>query len=76
MKKRFTNAKKARRLNVRHCYQDGITSMSVLERRVHGIYGADHLQHDAKHPDIEMAVEGVKQKIAEVELMANLRQRQ
>ena len=65
MKQKVTQAKKARRLNLRYFYQGGTTSMSVFERRVRGIYGFDHLQHDVKHASLENAVEGMRQRIAQ-----------
>jgi len=67
MKRKVTRAKKANRLNLHFCYQDGVTSLSVFERRVRGIYGADHLQHDAKYPGLENAVEGMRQRIAQAQ---------
>ena len=36
----------------------------VFFRRVEGIYGADHASFSLKHPDLDMAVEGYKQRIA------------
>ena len=65
MKQKFTKAKKARRVNLHSCYQRGVTTMSVFERRVRGIYGFDHLQYDVKHPSLENGVEGMRQRIAQ-----------
>ena len=39
--------------------------MSVFERRVIGIYGADCNEHDAKHPMLADAVEGMRKRIAQ-----------
>lgn len=72
MKQKVTQAKKARRLNLRYCYQGGTTSMSVFERRVRGIYGYDHLQYDVKHPSLEDAVDGMRQRISQAQLAAKL----
>lgn len=70
MRQAVTQAKKANRLNLHFCYQEGVTSMSVFGRRVRGIYGADHLQHDAKYPELENAVEGMRQRIAQAKSAA------
>lgn len=70
MKRKFTQAKKARRQNLHSCYQGGVTSMSVFERRVRGIYGFDHLQHDVKYPSLENAVDGMRQRIAQAQAAA------
>lgn len=60
MKQKFTKARKANRLNLHHIYQGGLYSMSVLERRVQGFYGADSRAYDLIHPDIEGAAEGIR----------------
>lgn len=61
MKRKHTQAKKARRYNER---QTGLHTMSIFWRRVNNIYGADHLSFDARHPDIEPAADGLRQRIA------------
>lgn len=65
MKQKVTKAKKARRVNLHSCYQGGVTSMSVFERRVRGIYGHDSRSFDQKHPSLENAVDGMRQRIAQ-----------
>lgn len=70
MKQKVTKAKKARRFNLHSCYQDGVTSMSVFERRVQGIYGHDSRSFDQKHPDLEGAVDGMRQRIAQAQAAA------
>lgn len=70
MKYKVTKAKKARRVNLHSCYQGGVTSMSVFERRVRGIYGHDSRSFDLKHPDVEFAAEGMRQRIAQVQAAA------
>ena len=58
--------KQAKRHHCRHnaSIQWSIHQVSVFWRRVHGIYGADHREFDRKHPDLELAVDGMKQRIA------------
>lgn len=63
MRQKFTQAKKARRLNLYYCYQGGVFAMSVFERRVRGIYGADSNSFNTGHPKLEDAVEGMRQRI-------------
>lgn len=70
MKQKVTKAKKARRFNLHSCYQGGVTSLSVFDRRVRGIYGFDYLQHDVKHPSLENAVEGMRKRIAQAQSAA------
>lgn len=65
MKQRFTQAKKARRANLWSAYQNGFFSTSVFYRRVAGFYGADSAAYSAKHPSLEPAVEGYKQRLAQ-----------
>ena len=62
MRRNHTQAKKARRYNERHT---GLHTMSIFWRRVNNIYGADHLSFDERHPDLELAVEGLRQRIAQ-----------
>lgn len=70
MKQKVTKAKKAMRLNLHSCYQGGVTSMSVFERRVRGIYGHDSGSFDQKHPDVENAAEGMRQRISKARAAA------
>ena len=70
MRRRYTQSKKARRLNLSYCYQGGVHSMSVFERRVRGIYGADYLSFDKKHPGLEDAVQGMRQRIKQAQAAA------
>lgn len=70
MKQKVTQAKKARRPNLHYCYQGGATSMSVFERRVRGIYGHDSRSFDQKHPSLESAVEGMRQRLAQAQSAA------
>lgn len=60
MRRKDTQSKKARRLNLRIA---GVHNMSVFARRVLGIYGADHRQFDEKHPDLEEAVQGMRERM-------------
>lgn len=48
--------------------QHGLHSVPVFWRRVEGIYGADHRAFDAKHPDLPLAVEGYKQRLAKLKV--------
>lgn len=70
MKQKVTQAKKARRPNLHYCYQGGTTSMSVFERRVRGIYGKDSRSFDQKHPSLESAVEGMRQRLSQAQKAA------
>ena len=65
MKQKHTKAKKARRLNVWPAYQKWLFGLSVFERRVRGYEGADSRTFNEKHPNLEPAVEGMKQRIAQ-----------
>ena len=64
MKLKFTQAKKARRFNNWQAYQKEIFSTSVLMRRVQGFLSADSASYSAKHPGLDMAVEGYKARLA------------
>ena len=64
MKRKHTQAKKANRLNLR---EKGLHTESVFLRRINGIYGADCREFDKKHPRLEDAVEGIRQRIAQAE---------
>ncbi len=65
MKQKYTQAKKARRINFWGCYQKAWASTSVFMRRVQGFFGADSKEYDAKHPSLAPAVEGYKQRLAQ-----------
>lgn len=65
MKQKHTQAKKARRLNIWPAYQQWLFGLSVFERRVRGYEGADSRSYSEKHPDLDNAVEGMKQRIAQ-----------
>lgn len=60
MKLKYTQAKKARRLCIRipRHWND-----PVWLRRLRGQYGADYLQYDAKHPEVERRVSGLRARI-------------
>lgn len=38
--------------------------MSVFARRIRNIYGADCREYSSRHPDLDLAVEGYKQRLA------------
>ena len=59
--------KTAKKLHRRYCLpiQEKFPfQTSVFYRRVKGVMGADHVSFSLKHPDLNMAVEGYKQRIA------------
>ena len=58
----------AKRHHCRHTapIQKTLHQVPVFWRRVEGFYGADHRSFDAKHPDLELAVEGYKQRLAQL----------
>ena len=64
MKQKHTQAKKARRTITPPHFK--VYNMSVFARRVHDIFGADHREYSAKHPDLDFAVEGYKRRKAEI----------
>lgn len=59
--------KTAKRHHRKHCLpiQEKFPfQTSVFYRRVKGVFGADHGSFSLKHPDLDMAVDGYKQRIA------------
>ena len=64
--------KLAKRHHCRHNapIQQTIHQVPVFWRRVWGYYGADHRAFDAKHPDLELAVDGYKQRLAQLQAAA------
>jgi hypothetical protein len=65
MKQKHTQAKKARRVNLWTAYQKWIFGLSVFERRVRGYEGADSRSFSEKHHNLDAAVEGMKQRLAQ-----------
>lgn len=57
-------AKKHHRRNCLPIYGRFPYQIPVFWRRVEWIYGADHASFSLKHPDLDMAVEGYKQRLA------------
>lgn len=62
MKQKHTKAKKARRSITPPHFS--VYQMSVFARRIRNIYGADCREYSRRHPDLDMAVEGYKQRLA------------
>lgn len=64
MKQKYTQAKKARRLNNWLAYQKVRFSTSVFMRRVQGFFAADSRAFSEKHKRLDSAVEGYKAQLA------------
>lgn len=67
MKKKHTQARKARRLFIKptaFAY-----TAPVWLRRFHNMYGADSKAFDVKHPMVEHAVEGLRARDREAKLL-------
>ena len=62
MKQKHTKAKRDRRYITPLNFT--IYQMSVFARRVRNIYGMDCQEYSDRHPGLDMAVEGYKQRLA------------
>lgn len=69
MKQKHTQARKARRgPNITAGYP---YSLSVFERRIRDIVGADWKQFSAKHPRLDRAVDGYKSRMHGKQIVRN-----
>ena len=73
MKQKYTQEKKARRFNNWLAYQKEIFSTSVFMRRVQGFLSADSAAYSAKHPGLDMAVEGYRARLALAQQGTNIK---
>lgn len=72
MRQRVIRARRANKPNLWSIYQKSPYDVSVfLRRALLNQYGADYRQFDAKHPQIERAAEGLRQRIKNSENAGN-----